>query len=194
VLPTTDSDARQAGRAAPLPPAERREAIINAVLPLLVERGPSVTSRELAAAAEVAEGTIFKVFTDKDDLLVSAVRRAIDPEPFERAVAAVDPSLPFEARLVEVTGLMQRRMLDIWRLLHQLGPLRDEVVPNRIPDYPAVTATFAAEPGRVRIPPDDAARRLRAITLAMSNPMFVDPPLSPAEIVDVFLHGVEAPR
>ena len=69
----------RARRASPLPPEERREAIIGAILPLLLERGSSVTTRELATAAGVAEGTIFKVFDDKDDLLRSAVERALDP-------------------------------------------------------------------------------------------------------------------
>src|SRR5690606_23916200 len=45
-------------RARPLAPEERREAILDAVLPLLRERGREVTSRELAEAAGVAEGTI----------------------------------------------------------------------------------------------------------------------------------------
>src|SRR5690606_7710841 len=41
-------------RARPLSPEERREAILEAVLPLLRERGRDVTSRELAEASGVA--------------------------------------------------------------------------------------------------------------------------------------------
>ncbi len=194
-MPSTPHvEARSPGRASPLPPAERRDAIVAAVLPLLIERGASVTSRELAAAAGVAEGTIFKVFDDKNDLLEAAVRHAIDPAPFDRAVSEIDPELDFHDRLVAVTELMQRRLIDIWRLLHQVGPIHERVAPRQIPDYPAVIAIFEAHADRVRPDPVDAVRRLRAITIALSNPSFVDPPLTPAEIVDVFLHGMGTDR
>lgn len=172
-----------------MPQAERRQAIIAAVLPLIVERGAAVTSRELAAAAGVAEGTIFKAFGDKDQLFAAVVEHAVDPTAFEVAVRALDPQLSFELRLVAVTELMQRRMLDLWRLLHQLGRLPDDVTGTRLPDNPAVVEVFEAARDRVRVPPLDAARRLRAIMLALSNPMLVDPPLNATDIVDVFLHG-----
>ena len=56
-------------RAAALPPEERRAAIIDAARPLLIEHGENVTTRQLADAAGIAEGTIFRVFADKDELL-----------------------------------------------------------------------------------------------------------------------------
>ena len=49
-------------RAAPLSPDERRRAIVDAVLPLLIEHGRAVTTRQMAEAAGIAEGTIFRVF------------------------------------------------------------------------------------------------------------------------------------
>ncbi|MBN9326134.1 MAG: TetR family transcriptional regulator, partial [Cellulomonas sp.] len=45
-----------------MPPDERRRAILRAVLPVVRERGADVTTRELAEAAGVAEGTLFRVF------------------------------------------------------------------------------------------------------------------------------------
>lgn len=188
----SDARTQTQGRAAPLPPAERREAILAAATPLLIARGAAVTTRELAAAAGVAEGTIFKVFADKDDLLRSAVRRAIDPAPFERAVRELDPDLDFEARLVAVTALMQRRLIDVWRLLQQVGPVGDDMFERPIPDNPSVIAVFDAARDRIRISPVDAARRLRAIMLALSNPDLIAPPVGPEEIVAMFLRGVEA--
>ncbi|HUO45747.1 MAG TPA: helix-turn-helix domain-containing protein, partial [Acidimicrobiia bacterium] len=56
-------------RAEPLAPEDRRQAIVEAVIPLLVERGASVTTREMAEAAGIAEGTIFRVFPDKCALI-----------------------------------------------------------------------------------------------------------------------------
>ena len=68
-----------------MPAAERRAAIIDAVLPLLIECGSGVTTRQIARAAGVSEGTIFNVFADKHELLAAALQVAIDLAPFERA-------------------------------------------------------------------------------------------------------------
>ena len=186
------STTRRSNRVPPLPPSERRAAIVSAVLPLVLERGSAVTSRELATAAQVSEGTIFKVFGDKEQLLAAVVDHAVDPASFERAVRALDVTQPFEALLVEVTALMQRRMVDLWRLLQRLDRVPPDLASLRMPDNPAVVEVFERSAGRVRVPAVEAARRLRAIMLALSNPMLVDPPLSAVEIVDVFLNGVGA--
>lgn len=188
-MPTTSS----ARRAAPLPASQRRAAIVEAVLPLLLERGEGVTSRELAQAAGVSEGTIFNVFSDKNELLAAALDAALDPAPFERAVAALDPTLSFEARLVEATRLLQHRVVDIWRLVSALGPRHHQ--PDRpLADSPALAALFAAEPGRVSVEPLAAARLLRALTLAMTHPKLAVEPLPPERIVEVLLHGIGIPR
>lgn len=72
-------DRPRPGRAAPLHPDERRSAVLGAVVPLLLERGPDVSTRELAAAAGVAEGTLFRVFPDKASILRAAIAQALDP-------------------------------------------------------------------------------------------------------------------
>ena len=56
-------------RALPLAPEARRKSIIDAVIPLLLENGPNVTTAQIAEAAGIAEGTIFRVFPDKTSLL-----------------------------------------------------------------------------------------------------------------------------
>jgi AcrR family transcriptional regulator len=174
-------------RAAPLAPEHRREAILAAVMPVLVERGASVTSRELAAAAGVAEGTIFKAFTDKEQLLAAALARAIDPTQYSDAIRAIDPALPFEERLVRAAEVMQRRLVVLWTLISQLShAARPES--RRWPDNPALTALFEADAARVRLDPAEAARRFRAVVLALSYPDIVDP-VAPAEIVEAFLRG-----
>ena len=57
----------KAKRATALPPEERRSMIVAATLPLLLEHGDRVTSRQIAEACGIAEGTIFRAFTDKDE-------------------------------------------------------------------------------------------------------------------------------
>lgn len=182
-------------RAAPLPRDERRAAIIRDVLPVLVERGVAVTTRELAAAAGVSEGTLFNVFADKDALIAAAVDAAIDPEPFERSIAEIDASMPFDDRLVVATELIQRRIVDVWRLVSQLGSHgRPDHRRGPLPDSPALTALLDAERDRLRREPVHAARLLRAMTLSMTHPLLTAEPSSGTEIVDLFLRGVSADR
>ena len=62
-----------------MPAEDRRQAILAAVIPLLLERGGEVSTREIAEAAGVAEGTIFRVFEDKRRLMLAAAEEAINP-------------------------------------------------------------------------------------------------------------------
>src|SRR5438477_2051959 len=110
-----------ATRATALPPGERRAAIVAATLPLLLERGANVSTRQIAEAAHVAEGTIFAVFPDKDAVLQAVVQAALDPEPTERELSAIERSQPFEDQLVDAVHIMQCRTNKIWRLLSGVG-------------------------------------------------------------------------
>src|SRR5215210_9494742 len=108
-------------RAPSMPPEARRAAIIEATLPLLLERGAGISTRQIAEAAGIAEGTIFRVFPDKDAVIRAAVDQAFDPEPTDEALEAIDRALPFEAQLAEAVRIMQRRLCDIWRLVSAVG-------------------------------------------------------------------------
>src|SRR5660398_293669 len=60
---------------------DRRESILDAVVPLLLSQGADVTTKDIADAAGIAEGTIFRAFVDKEELIQQAVARFMDPEP-----------------------------------------------------------------------------------------------------------------
>ena len=60
-------------RARPMPVDERRAAIARATLPLIAAHGHEVTTRQIADAAGVAEGTLFRVFDDKEAMIDAAV-------------------------------------------------------------------------------------------------------------------------
>jgi AcrR family transcriptional regulator len=178
-------------RAAAMPPDERRAAIVTATLPLLLEHGLAVTTRHIAEAAGIAEGTIFRVFPDKETLVQATVDAAIDPSASERALDAIDRTLPFEEQLVAAATILQHRVAVIWRLFSVVGSRPKP--PPRPPESPALTALFAAHDHRIRVHPGAAARRLRALTLAASHPaLAAEPSMSAPEIVSFFLDGVRS--
>ena len=181
-------------RATALPPDERRAAIIEATLPLLLERGAGISTRQIAEDAGIAEGTIFRVFPDKDAVVRAAVELALDPEPTEVALAAIDTSLSFEAQLADAVRILQRRLADIWALFSVLGP-SDTPAPAPPPDSPALSALFEPHAGCcLRTDALTGARRFRALVLALSHPMLIaDEPPSPEEIVSLLLDGIRHP-
>jgi AcrR family transcriptional regulator len=95
-----------------MPPEERRAALIAATLPLVREHGLAVSTRQIARAAGVAEGTIFNVFPDKQSLIQAAVLSAFDPEAFQRALGTIDPTADLRDRLRMVAEIAMRRMME----------------------------------------------------------------------------------
>ena len=98
-------------RARPLTPDDRREAILDAVVPLLREHGRDVSSRQLAEAAGVAEGTLFRAFGDKESIIAAAIARILDPAPLRNALRGIDPDEPADAKVRQVLQLLRKQTI-----------------------------------------------------------------------------------
>ena len=61
-----------------MPIEQRRQAILEAVGREVVDREMDLTTRELAQLAGVAEGTLFRVFGSKEELLVAAFSHRLE--------------------------------------------------------------------------------------------------------------------
>lgn len=187
-------------RATSLPPSQRRAAIVEATRPLLLAHGTAVTTRQIAEAAGIAEGTIFRVFADKDELLAAVVAAAMDPAPTEAALRAIDHHLPLEDRLAAGVRVLQQRVDLIWQVMTAAGmslPSEERRAAARrrdAPDLLAVAALFEPDRDRLDRDPVDAAILLRSLTFAGSHPaLVVGDPMAPDQIVSVLLDGIRAP-
>jgi AcrR family transcriptional regulator len=197
VAPVTRS---QTGRARPLPPEERRAALIAATVPLVCELGTKVTTRQIAEAAGVAEGTIFRVFDDKDELVSAAVGAVLDPVPLIAELDGIDRTLPLRERMTALVGVMQRRLLRVFGLLSALGMVgppdqlqehKDKVRPTNEMVFDAVERILAPDRDRFRCPIREVAHILRLVTFSGSHPLISDGRMLTAEqIVSVVLDGL----
>ena len=190
---TGPTAATKTTRATALPPDERRSMIVAATLPLLLEHGDRVTTKQIAEAAGIAEGTIFRAFADKDEVIAAVVEAALDSAPLEAALAGIPDGLPFEEGLAVAIVIMQQRVIDIWRLASSVGTRFHEQTRRPMPDSGALVSLFEANRAQINVEPIVAARLLRALTLAATHPMLAGEPRSPDELVALFLHGVGSP-
>ena len=179
-------------RAAPMAPEARREMIVDAALPLVLEHGERVTTRQIADAAGIAEGTIFRAFADKDDVITAVVARAIDPTPLDAELNAIDLDQPFEKCVDAAITAIQLRVIDVWRLLSSVGPRFHPPPSSPRPPLPALVRLFEAHRDRLSVKPADAAQRLRALTLAATHPVLNERPMSSRDVANQFLYGVHA--
>jgi AcrR family transcriptional regulator len=176
-------------------PDDRRRAIIEAVIPLLVEHGAAVTTRQMADAAGIAEGTIFGVFPGKRELIEEAIKHSMDPEPVQRELSQLHPEAPIEIQIAEATRILIERFSEVIALMGVLRTMPSSGVSR--PPFVAeannainasLTELFERHRSRLRIEPSRAATALRGLVFAASHPMIEK--LTVNEIVGVLLSGI----
>ncbi|MCW2778942.1 MAG: Transcriptional regulator, TetR family [Frankiales bacterium] len=190
-------------RAPALPPEERRRAIVDVTVPLLLEHGASVTTRQIADAAGIAEGTLFRAFDDKAALLHAAAHAVMDPERTRHLFDGLDPGLPLAFAVREVVEHLLASTRQVMSVLmavrHAVGvPKQAEHGPPAFlleahrAQLEALTGVFDRYRDRLRVPPERAALLVRAIVMGSRQPWGGDAEaLTADEVTAVLLDGLE---
>jgi AcrR family transcriptional regulator len=189
---------------------ERRRAIVEATLPLLLAQGPDLSTREIAAAAGVAEGTIFRVFDSKDALITAVIEAATRPTATLAALAALEPQT-LEERTTAVLDILTTDVQRIRSLFSHLaraglkphppkghdhghghghghGPGRED---GRAQVLSATATAFEQYSDELSVPADTVARLLSAMAFATSFSLTTDDiPPSPETLASLVLHGI----
>ncbi|GAA0906684.1 TetR/AcrR family transcriptional regulator [Virgisporangium aurantiacum] len=201
-------------RARPLPPDERRASLVAAAIPLIAEHGLKVTTKQIATAAGVAEGTIFRVFTDKTELIQAAINTAFDPERTLAELGAIDIGLPLFERCLAITRVLQDRLVTVFKIMIAMrmapgqpkyrpkqGNTPGQVGPPGSPGasfdprteqiFHEIVRLLEPDSARFTSPVKDVANILRLLTFSGSHPYISDGNLLTAEqITSTVLDGV----
>jgi AcrR family transcriptional regulator len=202
------TDLPRVRRAAPLPADERRRAIVDVVVPLLLEHGAGVTTKQIAEAAGIAEGTIFRVFPDKAALLMAAAEDTMNPANGQAELdAALAGRTDLRDRVLVTTERLHARsekvvavmmaLRGVWTTQssgtqehHRPGPPAFVLDAHRAL-LDRLTGVFEPHREELAVEPRKAALLLRTLVLGVRHPGADEgTQLTPDEIADVLLDGI----
>lgn len=164
-----------------------------------MEYGLQISTKQIATAAGVAEGTIFRSFPTKQDLIAEAIADAFDATVTIGKIAA----LPAGQSLTERISALILLAIDRMHQLRALHPLLQQ--PGLATDGPqcpvnrhresrtamvaAIAASLADYADELRISPSAAGSAVTAYSFAFIH-FDGDPVGPPADLASLLLHGI----
>ncbi len=187
-------------------PDGRRQAIIDATLPLLLTKGPELSTREIAQAAGVAEGTIFRAFETKSDIIHATIHAALEPTTALDALSTLPPEQSLEQRVIAILAVLVEEITRTRTLFTHLAgagfgprqphpPTTGKGQPGphdgRIRMVGSTAAALAPYASQLGVEVSTAARLLNALAFAASFGAAEDTnPTSPTTMAKVVLYGI----
>jgi AcrR family transcriptional regulator len=189
-----------------------RQTIVRATIPLLGEY-ETLTTAQIARAADVGEADLLAVFADKEAvmqacvaMLTETVTAMLDPAEQVRELEAIPTDQPLASRLVQVIDILDAYSRRIRSDLDDLqrvgvpaagtadGPSggQDEVrsLGRSFEFRQAVAKVLEPDEQRLRLPVQVLAKAFVGMTFGGVRPAGPDqPPLTAEQVVDLFLHG-----
>ncbi|SDN51297.1 TetR/AcrR family transcriptional regulator [Allokutzneria albata] len=189
-------------RAPAMSPEDRRDSIVRATLPLLAEHGGNVTTSQIARAAGIAEGTVFRVFADKKELIGACLEAAFRPDGLAAELTAIPATEGLHkslVRAVRAIGAHVDRLGSLMQGLAASGYRQDDRENADGEDGPMRHLAPISQALSALLAPHDAQLRLGAerSTGYLMGLVFVDrlagrfggTTADPEELVDLFLRG-----
>jgi AcrR family transcriptional regulator len=181
-----------------LSPEDRRAALIAATLPLLRTQGLDVSTRQIAEAAGVAEGTIFRVFPDKTALICAALGQAFDPAPIVESLKNLPDVLDLRTKLQMAARIIGKRFsenLPLIMALHASGRAAAMMPGDAQQNIERIVGAVAwlLEPHRqhLRHPPETLASMFTSLIMIQQR---LEKPIAAKDIVSVLLEGALRPE
>ncbi|WHT20749.1 TetR/AcrR family transcriptional regulator [Crossiella sp. CA-258035] len=192
-------------RAPAMSPEQRRAEIVRSTLPLLATHGLNVTTSQIAKAAGIAEGTVFRAFADKSELIAACVEAALRVDELVEQLAVIPAEGRLDRRLAAAVGTMDAYFFRMGSVLsalatsgyrlddakHRAQTKKNEDMAHFRPVLTAVAELIGADAGRLRVPPEQAVRFLFGLVISSglggTPKQLSEPEID--EVVDFFLHG-----
>lgn len=175
-------------------PEDRRAMIAEASIPLFIEYGPGLTTRQIAEHLGIAEGTIFRAFGDKDSLIRATVGAFFDQARRQLPSGLVDSSLPLAEKVALLVSNARIHMRGVFAMLALMDP---HDIPSVVGEHDAsafdeaVAAAFAPDAAQLSLPLDRLGVVVRMATLAAWAPhMGGQPRLDEDELSRFILYGI----
>lgn len=94
---------------------------MQATLPLLAEHGANVSTKQIAQAADIAEGTVFRVFADKEELVQTCVHEAMRADGLAGEIRKIALDGELSERLTAAAELLLAHFSRIGILMNALA-------------------------------------------------------------------------